>query len=95
MPVNAAAKPQNTVQADTSVAKLWKVGTAWPLVPLFTAPFMLLGKLSLTHIQSCRDTVSRRPTLMATSCLRPEFSMWLVNEAVQQSGARYSFSSVG
>ena len=24
-----------------------------------------------------------------------EFSMWLVNEAVQQSGARYSFSSVG
>ena len=24
-----------------------------------------------------------------------EFSMWLVDEAVQQNGARYSFSSVG
>ena len=35
---------------------------------------------------------------MATSCLRPkilEFSMWLVDEAVQQNGTRYSYSSVG
>ena len=28
---HAAAKPQNTVQAEKSAAKLWKVGTAWPL----------------------------------------------------------------
>ena len=27
---HAAAKPQNTVQAERSVAKLWKVGAAWP-----------------------------------------------------------------
>ena len=27
---HAAAKPQNTVQAEQSAAKLWKVGTAWP-----------------------------------------------------------------
>ena len=29
---HAAAKPQNKVQAEKSAAKLWKVGTAWPLL---------------------------------------------------------------
>ena len=29
---HAAAKPQNTVQAEKSAAKLWKVGAAWPLL---------------------------------------------------------------
>ena len=27
---HGAAKPQNTVQAERSAAKLWKVGAAWP-----------------------------------------------------------------
>ena len=27
---HGAAKPQNTVQAEKSAAKLWKVGAAWP-----------------------------------------------------------------
>ena len=56
--------------------------------------------MSLTHMWSCRDTVSRRRTvtLMATLMSQAkilEFSVWLVDVAVQQNGARYSFSSVG
>ena len=31
---HGAAKPHNTIQAEKSAAKLWKVGAAWP-VPLF------------------------------------------------------------
>ena len=56
--------------------------------------------MSLTHKRSCRDTVSKRRTgfpegdLMSQAKIL-EFSMWLVDEAVQQNGARYSFSSVG
>ena len=49
--------------------------------------------MSLTHMRSCRDTVSRRRTgsLMGELMSRAkilEFSMWLVDEAVQQNGAR-------
>ena len=29
---HGAAKPQNTVQAEKSAAKLWRVGAAWPLL---------------------------------------------------------------
>ena len=35
---HGAAKPQNTVQAKKSAAKLWKVGTAWPLLLLLWRP---------------------------------------------------------
>ena len=31
---HGATKPHNTIQAEKSAAKLWKVGAAWP-VPLF------------------------------------------------------------
>ena len=31
---HGAAKPQNTVQAEESAAKLWRVGAAWPLLLL-------------------------------------------------------------
>ena len=27
---HGAAKPQNTIQDETSAAKLWRVGAAWP-----------------------------------------------------------------
>ena len=33
-----AAKPQNTVQAEKSAAKLWRVGAAWPLLLLLWRP---------------------------------------------------------
>ena len=72
-----AAKPQNTVQAGTSAAKLWKVNAAWPPL-LFFGALEALKAMSLTHTRPCRCTVSRRRT----------FSMWLVHEAVQQNGAR-------
>ena len=36
----------------------------------------------------------RTGTLMSQANIL-EFKMWLVDEAVQQKGARYSFSSVG
>ena len=32
------AKPQNTVQAEKSAAKLWRVGAAWPLLLLLRRP---------------------------------------------------------
>ena len=69
-----AAKPQNTVQAEKSAAKLWKVGAAWPYSYSYGA-LEASKAISVTHMQSCRDTVSRRctGTLMATSCLRPRF----------------------
>ena len=35
---HAVAKPQNTVQAEKSAAKLWKVGTAWPLLLFLWRP---------------------------------------------------------
>ena len=38
---HGAAKPQNTVQAEKSAAKLWKVDTVWSLIPFFMAPLML------------------------------------------------------
>ena len=38
---HGAAKPQNTVQAEKSAAKLWRVGAAWPALPFFMAPLML------------------------------------------------------
>ena len=55
--------------------------------------------MSLTHKRSCRyceQEAHRFPEgdLMSQAKIL-EFSMWLVDEAVQQNGARYSFSSVG
>ena len=70
---HAAAKPQNTAQAERSAAKLWKVCAAWPVIPFFMAPLMLSRHMSLTPTRSCRDTVSKWCPLMATSCLRPRF----------------------
>ena len=70
---HAAAKPQNTVQAERSAAKLWKVSAAWLLIPFFMTPLMLLWHMSLTPTGSCRDTVSKWRPLMATSCLKPRF----------------------
>eukprot|EP00891_Asterochloris_glomerata_P002039 jgi/Astpho2/2039/fgenesh1_pg.00038_%23_133_t len=64
----AAAKPQNTVQAERSAAKLWKTYCEQEASP-------------------DGDLMSQAKTL--------EFSIWLVDEAVQQNGARYSFSSLG
>eukprot|EP00891_Asterochloris_glomerata_P007249 jgi/Astpho2/7249/Aster-01557 len=65
---HAAAKPQNTAQAERSAAKLWK--------------------------RYCEQMVSPDGDIMSQAKIL-EFSMWLVDEAVQQNGARYSFSSVG
>ena len=45
---HGAAKPQNTVQAEKSAAKLWKVGAAWPLIPLYMAPLMIM-RLFCSH----------------------------------------------
>ena len=65
---HGAAEPQNTIQAEKSAAKLWRVGAAWPSLLFLWRPSKAM---SLTHVRSCRDTVSRRRTgsLMATSCL--------------------------
>eukprot|EP00891_Asterochloris_glomerata_P004264 jgi/Astpho2/4264/Aster-05214 len=67
---HAAAKPQNTVQAEKSAAKLWK--------------------------RYCEQEAHQYPDgdLMSQAKIL-EFSVWLVDEAVQRNGARYSFSSVG
>eukprot|EP00891_Asterochloris_glomerata_P009159 jgi/Astpho2/9159/Aster-07803 len=65
---HGAAKPQNTVQAEKSAAKLWK--------------------------RYCEQEASPDGDLMSQAKML-EFSIWLVDEAVQQNGARYSFSSVG
>ena len=35
---HGAAKPQNTVQAEKSAAKLWRVGTAWPFLLFLWLP---------------------------------------------------------
>ena len=35
---HGAAKPQNTVQAENSAAKLWKVGAIWPLLLFLWRP---------------------------------------------------------
>ena len=35
---HGAAKPQNTIQAKKSAAKLWKVGAAWPLILFLWRP---------------------------------------------------------
>ena len=35
---HGAAKPQNTVQAEKSAAKLWMVGAAWPFLLFLWAP---------------------------------------------------------
>ena len=35
---HGAAKPQNTVQAEKSAARLWKVSAAWPLLLLLWRP---------------------------------------------------------
>ena len=71
---HGAAKPQNTVQAEKSAAKLWSEA----LHGLHSCCYGALEAsqaMSLPHMSSCRDTVSRRHTgtLMATSCLRPRF----------------------
>ncbi len=42
----------------------------------------------------CEQMVSPDGDIMSQAKIL-EFSMWLVDEAVQQNGARYPFSSVG
>ena len=42
----------------------------------------------------CEQMVSPDGDIMSQAKIL-EFSMWLVDEAVQRNGARYSFSSVG
>ena len=57
--------------------------------------------MSLSHTRSCRDTVTAGGApVVPDGDLRSqakilEFAMWHVDEAVQQNGARYSFSNVG
>eukprot|EP00891_Asterochloris_glomerata_P008665 jgi/Astpho2/8665/Aster-08296 len=67
---HGAAKPQNTVQAEKSAAKLLR--------------------------RYCEQEAHRYPDgdLMSQAKIL-EILLWLVDEAVQQIGARYSFSSVG
>eukprot|EP00891_Asterochloris_glomerata_P006379 jgi/Astpho2/6379/Aster-06042 len=67
---HGAAKPQNTIQAGKSAAKLWK-------------------RYREQEAHRCPDG-----DLMSQARIL-EISMWLVDEAVQQNGARYSFSSAG
>eukprot|EP00891_Asterochloris_glomerata_P001794 jgi/Astpho2/1794/Aster-07554 len=67
---HGAAKPQNTVQAEKSAAKLWRRYCEQE-----------------AHLYPDGDLMSQAKIL--------EFSVWLVDVAVQQNGARYSFSSVG
>ena len=55
--------------------------------------------MSLTHVvlqRYCEQEAHQFPDgdLMSQAKIL-EFSMWFVDEAVQQNGARYSFSSVG
>ena len=95
---HGVAKPQNTVQAEISAAKLWKVDTVWPLIPFFTAPLMLT-RPHVAHTDPflqryCEQEASPDGDLMSQAKTL-EFLIWLVDEAVQQNGARYSFSSVG
>ena len=96
---HGAAKPPNTVQAEKSAAKLWKVGTAWPSLLFLWRPSGFQGHVTHTHVvlqRYCEQEAHRYPDgdLMSQAKIL-EFSMWLVDKAVQQNGARYSFSSVG
>ena len=57
------------------------------------------GHVTHTHVvlqRCCEQEAHRYPDgdLMSQAKIL-EFSMWLVDKAVQQNGARYSFSSVG
>ena len=95
---HGAAKPQNTVQAEKSAAKLWSEA----LHGLHSCCYGALEAsqaMSLPHIvlqRYCEQEAHRYPDgdLMSQAKIL-EFLMWLVDEAVQQNGARYSFSSVG
>ena len=67
--------------------------------PALKAPLRLQGQVTHTHVvlqRYCEQEAHRFPDgdLMSQANIL-EFSMWLVDEAVQQNGARYSFSSVG
>ena len=93
---HGAAKPQNTVQAENSAAKLWKVSAAWPLLLFLWRPSGFQGQVTHTHVvlqRYCEQEAHRFPDgdLMSQAKIL-EFSMWLVDEAVQQNDARYSFS---
>ena len=97
---HGAAKPQNTVQAEKSAAKLWRVGAAWPLLLFLWRPRGVQGHVTHTHAvlqRYCEQEAHRFPdgsdSMSQAKIL--ELSMWLVDEAVQQNGARYSFSSIG
>ena len=96
---HGAAKPQNTVQAEKSAAKLWRVGAAWPLLLFLWRPRGVQGHVTHTHAvlqRYCEQEAHRFPDGDSMSQAKIlEFSMWLVDEAVQQKGARYSISSIG
>ena len=67
---HGAAKPQNTVSAERAAAKLWKVGVALPLLPSVADGAAHLVEVTQSQC-GCRDTASRRPSQMVTSCHRP------------------------
>ena len=83
---------------QSRLKKLWKVDTVWPLILFFMAPLMLTRPhVAHTHPllqRYCEQEASPDGELMSQAKIL-EFSIWLVDEAVQQNGARYSFSSVG
>ena len=67
--------------------------------PVLMAPLRGQGHVTHTHVvlqRYCEQEAHRYPDgdLMSQARIL-EFSMWLVDVAVQQNGARYSFSSVG
>ena len=83
---------------QSRLKKLWKVDTVWPLILFFMAPLMLTRPhFAHTHPllqRYCEQETSPDGELKSQAKIL-EFSIWLVDEAVQQNGARYSFSSVG
>ena len=94
---HGAAKPQNTVQAEKSAANLWKVDILGLWSRSSWRPCCLRGPVAYTHPflqRYCEQEASPDGDLMSQAKIL-EFSIWLVDEAVQQNGARYSFSSVG
>ena len=67
--------------------------------PVPMAPLRLQGHVTHTHVvlqRYCKQEAHRFPDgdLMSQAKIL-EFWMWLVDEAVQQNGAPYSFSSLG
>ena len=92
---HAAAKPQNTVQAERSQALEGRHRMASNYV-LHGALDAFKAQVTHTHPilqRYCEQEAYSDGDLMSHAKIL-EFWEWLVGEAVQQNGARYSFSSV-